>query len=161
MKATVYLGLGANLGEPLAQLNKAITLISSQEHIEFISSSSFYKSKAWGVTDQPDFINCAVETTCNINPFELLSLLKRLEIELGRVPSDRWGPRHIDIDILYFSHLTLSTPELTLPHKSLHERTFALAPLAELAPHLQLPQGSLTDLIQKLDDDNVQPLIPT
>jgi 2-amino-4-hydroxy-6-hydroxymethyldihydropteridine diphosphokinase len=91
-----------------------------------------YRTKPWGERDQPDFVNAAVLLETPLSPRDLLGELKRLERELGRVETHRWGPRVIDLDILAYDDLTLDEPNLTIPHPRLHERAFALIPLAEI-----------------------------
>jgi 2-amino-4-hydroxy-6-hydroxymethyldihydropteridine diphosphokinase len=96
--------------------------------------SSLYRTPAWGVTDQPPFVNAALALATELEPHALLATLKEIERELGRRPTFRWGPRAIDLDILAYEGVRLDEPELTIPHARLAERAFALVPLAEIAP---------------------------
>ena len=93
-----------------------------------------YETEPWGVKDQPRFVNMAIEGETALTPARLLEVLKMIEDEVGRVETYRWGPRVIDLDILLYDDLVMSTPELTIPHPRMHEREFVLRPLAEIAP---------------------------
>jgi 2-amino-4-hydroxy-6-hydroxymethyldihydropteridine diphosphokinase len=104
-----------------------------------LESSPVYETPPWGVTDQPAFLNMVVRGETQSEPHELLKQLKLLETRLGRLPSIRYGPRKIDLDLLFYDDLILNTPELTLPHPGLQERAFVLVPLADLAPELIHP----------------------
>ena len=138
----VYLGLGANLGDPIAQLRRAFSeLVQRKILIEPVGKSSLYRTPPWGpITDQPCFINAAVSGRTSLQPSNLLASLKAIERDMGRQQdADRWGPRPIDLDILLYGKQVLSSPELTIPHPHLTERAFALAPLLEIAPDLADP----------------------
>jgi 2-amino-4-hydroxy-6-hydroxymethyldihydropteridine diphosphokinase len=142
--ALARIGLGANLGDPVRSIESAFTALGELGRVT--ARSSLYRSRAWGVADQPDFVNAAALLETALEPYELLSALQELERRLGRTPSFRWGPRAIDLDILAYDELALDEPRLTLPHARLHERAFALAPLAEIEPaflaaYERLPAG--------------------
>lgn len=124
------IGLGANTGDAAATIERAIEALAHLGRL--VARSSLYRTPAWGVTDQPDFHNAAVLLETELEPMPLLHALKALERDLGRVPTYRWGPRAIDLDILTYGTLALQTAELTIPHARLFERAFALAPLAEI-----------------------------
>ncbi len=143
---TVYLGLGANLGDRDAHLRAALSALAHKDaetgyttaHIERVSS--VYDTAPMLVEAQPRFHNIACTGQTWLKPFPLLHALKRIEAALGRAPEGmRYGPRVIDIDILLYDDLILRTPELTIPHERLAERGFVLAPLAEIAPNLIHP----------------------
>ena len=135
--ATIYLALGTNLGDRLANLRAAIAALPPSVVVR--QSSHVYETPPWGLTDQPAFLNMAVKAETRLEPAVLLANLKRIEQELGRTPTVRWGPRLIDMDILFYDDLVLETPEATIPHPRLHERAFVLVPLAEIAPDLRHP----------------------
>ena len=135
--ATIYLALGSNLGDRFANLQAAVAALPPA--VRVLERSPIYETPPWGFTDQPAFLNMAVKGETDLAPLELLSHLKDLEIQLGRLPAVRWGPRLIDIDILFHAELVLDTPGLVLPHPSLHLRPFVLVPLADLAPDLVHP----------------------
>ncbi len=126
------IGIGANLGEAGATVRFAIECLSRFGTVA--ATSSLFRTPAWGVTEQPDFINAAVTLETDLEPYALLAALKDLEAEIGRVPTFRWGPRTIDLDILDYEGVRLDDPGLTIPHARLHERAFALVPLAQIAP---------------------------
>ena len=128
---TIYLALGSNLGDRLAALQAALAALPPA--VTVLEQSPVYETPPWGVTDQPAFLNMVLKGETHLEPVALLVYLKGLETELGRHPSIRYGPRLIDIDILFYANLVLNTLELTLPHPHLHERAFVLVPLADLA----------------------------
>ena len=133
----VYLALGSNLVDRLANLKQAIGALSPQ--IEVKAKSRVYETPPWGYTDQPAFLNQVIKGDTYVEPTALLKHLKRLEVALGRVPSFQNGPRLIDIDILFYDELVRDAPPLILPHPSLHERGFVLLPLNDIAPALVHP----------------------
>ncbi|GAC1419929.1 MAG: hypothetical protein NVSMB5_12160 [Candidatus Velthaea sp.] len=128
--ACARIGIGSNLGDAVRNVESAIARLGELGTVS--ARSSLYRTKAWGVTEQPDFLNAAALLETALEPHALLRELKRLEDDIGRVRTYRWGPRVIDLDILAYDDLVLETPELTIPHARLRERAFALAPLAEI-----------------------------
>ncbi len=136
-----YLGLGANLGDREAALEAALRGLDRPPEITVLRRSSLYETDPVGVTDQPSFLNAVVELRTTLAPPELLAHALRLERELGRVRTVRWGPRVIDIDLLLYGEAAYAGPGLTVPHPRLAERGFALAPLAEIAPGVRFPDG--------------------
>ncbi|QDZ10436.1 2-amino-4-hydroxy-6-hydroxymethyldihydropteridine diphosphokinase [Devosia ginsengisoli] len=134
MTSKAWLSLGANLGDPPAQLAEAIRRIHAHPAISVIRQSSVLATKPWGKTDQPDFANQAVELETSLDPMELLDVILGIELDMGRVREEIWGPRVIDIDIIAYERLVMQTPRLTLPHPYAHERDFVLDPLREIDP---------------------------
>ena len=134
MKA--WLSLGANIGDPSAQLAEALRRIDADSKIAITKRSQVIITKAWGKTDQPDFANMAIELETSLKPLELLDVLQGIELEMGRIRKEIWGPRLIDIDIIAYDQVALNTPRLTLPHPYAHERDFVLTPLSEIAPEV-------------------------
>ena len=132
-----YLGLGANLGERSKNIRAAIEQIKKIRGVEVLRVSSFYETAAWGVTNQPNFINAAVKISAELEPLQLLEELQKIEIDLGRVRKEHWGARTIDIDILLIDDLKINSERLTVPHKFLYERDFVLIPLSEILPALK------------------------
>jgi 2-amino-4-hydroxy-6-hydroxymethyldihydropteridine diphosphokinase len=128
---TVILALGTNLGDRPGNLQAAIAAIPPAVIVQ--KQSFIYETVPWGVIDQPSFLNMVILGKTLQKPQELLKNLKELETQLGRIPSIQYGPRKIDIDILFYNDLIFDSPELTLPHPHLHERAFVLVPLADLA----------------------------
>ncbi len=139
--ARAFVGLGSNLGEPEALIRSALELLASEEGIEVLAVSTLRETDPVGYGDQPRFLNGAAELATELSPRELLERLLAIERRLGRVRGQgpRFGPRMIDLDLLLYGTETVQEPGLTLPHPRLHERRFALEPLAELDPALELP----------------------
>ena len=142
-----YVGLGSNLGDREATIRRAIAALPG-----VIAVSELRETDPVGVTEQPAFLNGAVALETELSPGELLDSLLAVERELGRERRERWGPRTIDLDLLLYGTETVDEPGLTVPHPSLHERRFALEPLAELDPQLVVPgHGRVRDLLAELD----------
>jgi 2-amino-4-hydroxy-6-hydroxymethyldihydropteridine diphosphokinase len=137
--ATIYLALGSNLGESKQHIEKAIELM--QESVYDIKQAPMYISKAVGYTKQPDFYNTAISGSTNLSPLELLGFVKSIEKEVGRIKRFRWGPREIDIDIIFYDHIILQSETLNIPHPSFIERDFVLQPLNDLCPQLIDPKS--------------------
>jgi 2-amino-4-hydroxy-6-hydroxymethyldihydropteridine diphosphokinase len=147
-----YLGLGSNVGDPVAHLRAAVELLEA-EGIEVEAVSSAYVTEPVGeVLDQPDFLNAAVRIRTELEPEELLDACKRVEAERGRsFDAPRHSPRPLDVDLLLLGEVELSTDRLTLPHREVATRRFVLVPLLELDPDLALPSGKkLRDLLRAL-----------
>ena len=144
---TIYLGLGSNLGDRKANLEKALQFLGQTLSVEQISS--VYETHPVGNEEQPLFLNAVCRAATDIGPFQLLSLIKGIEVALDRVPSFSNAPRPIDIDILLYGNLIIEAAELVIPHPRLEERAFALVPLAEIAPDLIHPVSgrSIQDLM--------------
>jgi len=148
---TVYIGIGSNLGDREDNCERAIKLLIDNE-ITVTKRSSMAETEPWGVKEQPDFINMAVEIKTGLTPEELLSLLKNIEVDVGRLPTSHWGPRIIDLDILFYDDVVMDTPELQIPHPGISEREFVLKPLAEIAPDKMHPvlKKSIKDLLSEI-----------
>ncbi len=126
------IGLGSNLGDPAANVERAFEALASAGSV--VRRSSLYRTKPWGKLDQPDFVNAVAILETPLQPRELLAALKAIEAQLGRVDGERWGPRAIDLDLLAYDDLVLDEPGLQIPHAALRERAFVLVPLAEADP---------------------------
>jgi 2-amino-4-hydroxy-6-hydroxymethyldihydropteridine diphosphokinase len=150
--ARAYVGLGANLGPREATLLRAVDLLSAEPGIEVLELSTFRETEPVGVVDQPSFVNGALALETGLSPRELLDALLRVERELGRVrDGERWGPRMIDLDLLVYGDEVVDEPGLSVPHPRLHERRFALEPLAEIEPELEVPGcGNVSELLAEL-----------
>ncbi len=147
-----YVGLGANLGPREVTLLRAVDLLAAEDGIEVLELSELRETAPVGVVDQPEFLNAALAIETSLAPRELLDVLLRVERELGRVREERWGPRTIDLDLLVYGDETVDEPGLRVPHPRLHERRFALEPLAELEPELQIPGlGEVSEALARLD----------
>ena len=154
MTHTVYLGLGTNLGNREQNLSLALAYLRQAVVVEDVSNT--YTTPPWGVTDQPDFLNLCVKIRTDLEPLALLKRVKQIEQRIGRKPSKRWGPRLIDIDILLYDDLVLTTEQLVIPHPQMVNRAFVLVPLNDITPQLLHPIAhqtisTLTDTIDKTD----------
>jgi 2-amino-4-hydroxy-6-hydroxymethyldihydropteridine diphosphokinase len=145
----VYIGLGANLAQPVQQLERAVVALQSIKDTELVKVSGFYGSKPMGPQDQPDYVNAVAALRTHLSAEDLLTQLQQIELEQGRQRKDeRWGPRTLDLDILLFGHDIIQTERLTVPHYGMKVREFVLYPLAELNSSLVLPDGTLlTELL--------------
>lgn len=132
----VFLSIGSNLGKREENLKKSVELLRTEPGITVVKVSSFYETEPEGYTEQPLFINAAVEIETTHAPHELLRIVKDIEHRLGRFDTFRHGPRIIDIDIILYGEERVSTPELTIPHPRYRERSFVMKPLLEIAPWL-------------------------
>ncbi|HXF85933.1 MAG TPA: 2-amino-4-hydroxy-6-hydroxymethyldihydropteridine diphosphokinase [Anaerolineales bacterium] len=155
---TVYLSLGSNLGNRLANLKQAIASLPPQMEVK--AKSRIYETPPWGYTDQPMFLNQVIKAETYLDPQALLKHLKRLEIALGRKATFQYGPRLIDIDILFYDDLILNTASLVIPHPQLHKRGFVLLPLMDIAPDLLHPtlKKSIRELIAFCDTSGITPV---
>jgi 2-amino-4-hydroxy-6-hydroxymethyldihydropteridine diphosphokinase len=153
---TVYLALGSNLDDRLANLKQAITSLSPQMEVK--AKSRVYETPPWGYADQPMFLNQVIKANTYLEFEPLLKHIKRLEIALGRTPSFKNGPRLIDIDILFYDDLVLNTASLVIPHPHMHERGFVLLPLMDIAPDLVHPvhKKSVREMIASCDVSGIR-----
>jgi len=142
MAHIIYLGLGTNLGDRKANLQAAAALWRPKVNV--LRASGIYETEPWGFLDQPAFLNQVLEGETDLPPLDLLAFLKNIELSMGRKASFLYGPRLIDIDILFYDLAIINQPELVIPHPRLAERAFILVPLAELAPELRHPSLGLS-----------------
>lgn len=148
-----FLGLGSNIGEREGWLTKAITALSGTSGITVVRKSSLYRTEPVGVKEQPEFLNMVLEVDTSSRPAELLRTVKSIEQQLGRTSSQRWGPREIDIDLLYYGDIVLNEPGLQIPHPEATKRRFVLVPLSEIAE-------SFTDPLRKLSIAHLLKICP-
>ncbi|GAB4432977.1 MAG: 2-amino-4-hydroxy-6-hydroxymethyldihydropteridine diphosphokinase [bacterium] len=134
-----YIGVGSNLNEPTKNIERARELLLSNSGINFIKSSSLYETSPWGVEDQPNFVNAVWQIETELTPTALFLILKNIESSMGRKRCIRYGPRIIDLDILFYDNLIYQDLNLTIPHPKLQERSFVLFPLCEVSPDLIHP----------------------
>ena len=149
---SVYIGLGSNLGDRQANIARALSIIGTRVEIEQVSS--YYETLPAYVQDQPNFFNVVAHGSTALAPQALLDFLKATEQNMGRLPSERYGPRLIDLDILFYDDLVRQTLTLTIPHARLAERRFVLVPLNELSPNLIHPvyQTTVHELLERAPD---------
>ena len=152
MLTTVYIGLGSNLEEPLAQVSTALVELGELPNSRLVSHSSLYSSQPQGPADQPDFINAVACLETQLEPHALLDALQALEQSHQRVRIQHWGPRTLDLDLLLYGAQTIDTERLSVPHPWLGKRSFVLHPLAEIAPDLTLPSGESIESLLPLCD---------
>jgi 2-amino-4-hydroxy-6-hydroxymethyldihydropteridine diphosphokinase len=147
----VYLSLGTNLGN--RELNLEAVKDALPPEVNIIDSSPVYQTEPWGYLDQPDFLNQVLAVETSLTPHDLLEYVKGIEKKIGRKPSVRFGPRIVDIDILFYGDRIVSEEEIEIPHPRLKERAFVLIPLADLAPDLIYPgtNYSISDLLFNVD----------
>lgn len=135
----IFISLGSNLGDREKNLLHAIELIAALTGTELVRQSLIYTTAAWGKTDQPDFLNMVIQVRSDLSPVALMESLLQLEEKMGRIRNDHWGPRIIDMDILFYGEEILHVPHLTLPHPEMQNRNFVLLPLNEIAPDFVHP----------------------
>lgn len=147
-----YVALGSNLDDPRAQVERAFGELGALGESLLVARSSLYRSRPLGPVEQPDFVNAVAGILTRLGPAALLAELKALEQRLGREkPVVRWGPRRIDLDLLVHGSARIDQPGLTVPHPGIPERAFVLAPLAEIAPDLDVPGlGKVSSLLARL-----------
>lgn len=153
---TAYIGLGSNLGEPLANCLRALHKLDSED-IRIVRCSSFYRTQAVGYEKQPHFINAVVEITTKLGATNLFAKMQQIEKALGKETQFKWGPRIIDLDLLLFGNEVINEIGLQVPHPLMHERRFVLAPLAEIAPKLEHPvfKDSIEHLLRETHDPKI------
>jgi 2-amino-4-hydroxy-6-hydroxymethyldihydropteridine diphosphokinase len=154
-----FVGLGANLENPLQQVRQAISELDAIEHTRVLVASSLYRSAPVGYADQPDFINAVAKVQTRLSPHELLDALHAIENRHGRRRSVRNAPRTLDLDLLLYGTLVVDEDGLKLPHPRMHERAFVLLPLAEIAPEALLPgHAPVSQLLAQVDRSGVEKL---
>ena len=157
MTHDIYIALGTNIGDRIENLRAAIR--SLPPHFERVRPSRIFETPPWGYADQPAFLNMAVHARTDLSPAESLARLKQVEVELGREQTFRWGPRLIDLDILFYDDLVLDSPPLVIPHPRLHERGFVLVPLMDIASDLVHPvlDKMIRQLLAAVDANGILP----
>ncbi|MCZ8044182.1 MAG: 2-amino-4-hydroxy-6-hydroxymethyldihydropteridine diphosphokinase [Beijerinckiaceae bacterium] len=156
MRVEAALGLGGNLGDPVAAFATVLRRLATHQAVSLVRPSSVYRTAPWGKLDQPEFLNMAVLVETGLSARALLDLCLSLEREGGRERRERWGPRTLDIDILTYGGQTIDEPGLQVPHPRIAERAFVLAPLAEIAPGMMIGGRSVADLVEAVIDETIR-----
>ena len=153
-QSCVFIGLGSNQGERHKWLAAACERLQSSAEIKLLKASSLYETEPHGLLEQPSFLNQVVEIATTLSPQDLLECLLNIEKDLGRVRTQRWGPRNIDLDLLAFGEREISSATLRLPHPEIPHRRFVLEPWHEIAPEFKMPlrQMSVTELLVRCED---------
>jgi len=151
----IFIALGSNLEDKIGNCRKALDEIGN--FAEIVRISSLYETEPVGNEDQPNFINSVVEINTDLSPHELLTHLKSIEDKLGRVRGEKWGPRVIDLDIIFYDDLVMKYDDLIIPHPRAHLRRFVLEPICEIAPDFIHPEleTSILELLEKLGDSKM------
>jgi 2-amino-4-hydroxy-6-hydroxymethyldihydropteridine diphosphokinase len=157
----VLIGLGGNLGDPVKSIRQALEIIDLHKQCRVEVLSSFWRTPPWGKLDQPDFINACAKVATRLDPRAFLDLCLQTEQALKRVRKERWGPRSIDIDILFFGERVIHEEGLVIPHPRIAERAFVLVPLAEIAGEQVLDGESIAERAAKADKQGMWPLSKT
>lgn len=154
--AETFVALGANLGDPVRQIELALAELAALPNTQLVQRSGAYMSRPVGYSEQPDYVNAVAQLNTHLSPRELLDALLGIEQRHGRVRTFRNAPRTLDLDILLYDGLVMDEPGLHLPHPRLHERAFVLVPFAEIAPETEIPgRGRIADLLVKLDGPEI------
>lgn len=156
MTIEAALGLGGNLGDPVAAFAAALTRLEATAGVSLAARSSVYRTAPWGKLDQPDFLNMAVLLRTDMPAEALLDTCLAIERESGRERRERWGPRTLDIDVLTYGTEAIDRPGLQVPHPRIAERAFVLVPLAEIAPGLEIGGSAVATLLARLDHADVR-----
>ncbi|MCB8837468.1 2-amino-4-hydroxy-6-hydroxymethyldihydropteridine diphosphokinase [Aurantimonas sp. VKM B-3413] len=158
MSSTAYLGLGGNLGDPVATMAAALRTIDAREDTSVSAVSRVFRTPPWGNTDQPVFVNACARVRTSLGPRDLLALCLDTERAFKRERRERWGPRTLDLDVLDYDGRAYRDDDLILPHPRIAERGFVLVPLAEIAPDLVIGGKSVADLLAAVDRAGIEPV---
>ena len=150
-----YIGLGSNIDDRINYIDRALELLNESPQCKVNSVSSIYESKPYGYTEQNNFLNCVAEISTSLELNKLLKLTKEIEQKIGRQKREKWGPREVDLDILFYNSMVYSDEKLTVPHKDILQRDFVLVPLCEIASEFIHPvvKKKICEL-SKADIDN-------
>lgn len=156
MREEIFLGIGSNLGNRVNNLRWAISELKKNKLIRVDKVSSFWTTKPLGQVTQPDFINAVVQIETDLTPSSLLFFLQFIEKKIGRRKYYKWGPRNIDIDIIFFDVLYIRKPNLIIPHPEAQKRLFVLKPILEISPEMVYPgtKVKIKDYVKKLEKEN-------
>jgi 2-amino-4-hydroxy-6-hydroxymethyldihydropteridine diphosphokinase len=158
--AEALVALGGNVGDVRQTLQRAIAAFCDGQVVRLLARSSDYRTPPWGIADQPRFVNCAIAIETTLTPHTLLARAQDIENQFGRRRTEerRWGPRSLDIDLIAYGDVTLSTRELTLPHPRWRERGFVVLPLAEIVPDREIAGVRIGDALTQVDQGGIEKL---
>jgi 2-amino-4-hydroxy-6-hydroxymethyldihydropteridine diphosphokinase len=155
-----YIGVGSNLGESRDRVRSAFAALEELPRTKLVARSRLYRTRPFGPVKQGDFINAVAEVATQLSALQLLDGIRGIEAAAGRVRAERWGPRTLDLDLLLYGDERINTPALTVPHPGIAERGFVLAPLAEIAPALEVPGAGRVDaLLRALPADGIAEIL--
>jgi len=155
-KVTAYIGIGGNIGDVVANMNKAIRAFGEDPDITLRAVSKVYKTPPWGIKDQDWFLNACFSLETSLSATTLLDKCLEVEKGLKRVRNVRWGPRTIDLDILVYGDETLKTCNLEIPHPRMHERAFVLQPLSDIAPDIEVRGKTISEWLRETEQGDMQ-----
>ncbi len=155
------IALGSNIGDKAGNIRAAIAALTEAGDIRLAARSRLYRTPPWGKTDQDWFVNACITVETGLDVRTLLARCQQVERRLGRVPTEKWGPRVIDLDILAFRDVRLDEPDLVLPHPHIAKRAFVLAPLADVAPDFTIGGKTVREMLAAVDAQGVEPLAET
>ncbi len=158
MADQIFIALGTNIGSRESNLNNALSALEKENIFHIQTTSHIYETEPWGYLEQDSFLNMVIQGSSLYPPTELLEKLKSLEVQLGRSPTFHYGPRLIDLDILFYGNQVVETPILKIPHPEMQNRDFVLYPLCEIAPNFIHPefQQPVTDMLKALPKSNIK-----
>jgi 2-amino-4-hydroxy-6-hydroxymethyldihydropteridine diphosphokinase len=158
-RRSAYVGIGSNLNDPRARVQEAFEHLEALNSTGWLLRSRLYRTRPMGPQDQPDFVNAAAGMLTRLTARELLAALLDIERSMGRNRQERWGPRVIDLDLIWMPGEIIDEPGLTVPHPGVSTRNFVLYPLADIAPSLAIPgQGTVSELLRHAGDDGISVL---
>jgi 2-amino-4-hydroxy-6-hydroxymethyldihydropteridine diphosphokinase len=154
-----YVAIGSNLNQPQARVQEAFERLAALPATRLLHRSRLYRTRPMGPQDQPDFVNAAAGLLTQLRARQLLQALLQIETAMGRSRQERWGPRVIDLDLVWMHGETIDEPGLTVPHPGVSTRNFVLYPLADIVPTLAIPgHGKVSDLLRAVGDDGISVL---
>ena len=152
------IALGSNLGDKASNIDAAIALLTDEGDVRLVRRSRNFATEPWGKTDQDWFVNACVAVATKLSARDLLERCQEIERRMGRVPTEKWGPRIIDLDLLIYGDAAIREPDLVLPHPHIGERAFVLAPLMDVAPDLKIGSRSVRELHAAIDLTGIRPI---